>query len=427
MANVNFECGHCHNLMAVGEEYLGQQVRCPHCQQVVLAPAPVQEPATQVPLRDEYESIFTPPESAGEDLFGDVEVPRIDMPTEPTFPRPAPGAPTSPADGGLAPPPGPGMEQLTLTYTGPEPLPPTSISEGASPDGRSAPAAPTQEATAAPEVVSPPRIEPRLRPSRGGGWVTAIVLVPLISYSVLATVAIVILLTERRNASHPLEMIPDLEGDHKGGAARGGKHGSVEFRLPNPEQPVPDQLRVPVADPPRSLAVGDLEVTPQKVERGRLQWAIGQTLQTFPEDALILRLKLRNVSRDVSFYPMDRYFVRAWPKVQGDHKPYTLLEMGERKFYGGPLDWSRKNEFIKGQDVNRELKPGEEMTTFFCTNPDEHAARALDSYAGSLVWHLQLRRGLVKWTTRDGVEREDSATAVVGVEFAAADVRKAAD
>ena len=52
---------------------------------------------------------------------------------------------------------------------------------------------------------------------------------------------------------------------------------------------------------------------------------------------------------------------------------------------------------------------------------------ALDSYGGPLVWHVQLRRGLVKWTTRDGVEREDSATAVVGVEFSAADVRKAAD
>ena len=119
--------------------------------------------------------------------------------------------------------------------------------------------------------------------------------------------------------------------------------------------------------------------------------------------------------------------MRSWSKRLDDRKPYTCLEMGERKFYGGPLDWSRKNEFIKGQDVNKELKPGEEMTTFFCTNPDEHAAKALDNYGGPLVWHVQLRRGLVKWTTRDGVEREDSATAVVGVEFSAADVRKAAD
>jgi hypothetical protein len=65
------------------------------------------------------------------------------------------------------------------------------------------------------------------------------------------------------------------------------------------------------------------------------------------------------------------------------------------------------------------------MTTFFCTNPEEHVVRALDGYAGPLVWHVQLRRGLVRWTTRDGVEREDSATTVIGVEFSAADVRPA--
>ena len=39
MQTVNFQCGNCNNLMAVGAEYLGQQVRCPHCQAVVVAPA----------------------------------------------------------------------------------------------------------------------------------------------------------------------------------------------------------------------------------------------------------------------------------------------------------------------------------------------------------------------------------------------------
>ena len=39
MATVTFKCGHCNNLMAVNAEYLGRQVRCPHCQQVVVAPA----------------------------------------------------------------------------------------------------------------------------------------------------------------------------------------------------------------------------------------------------------------------------------------------------------------------------------------------------------------------------------------------------
>jgi DNA-directed RNA polymerase subunit RPC12/RpoP len=44
MQTVNFPCGNCGNLMAVGTDYLGQQARCPHCQQVVLAPPPAAPP-----------------------------------------------------------------------------------------------------------------------------------------------------------------------------------------------------------------------------------------------------------------------------------------------------------------------------------------------------------------------------------------------
>ena len=125
---------------------------------------------------------------------------------------------------------------------------------------------------------------------------------------------------------------------------------------------------------------------------------------------------------------MDRFFARAGPTALNAIPQYTILEMGDRKFFGGPLKWislaaarrpdSHANiEYVYQQLVNQELKPGEEMTTFVCTNPDDKAVKALNSYQGPLLWRVQLRRGLVKWTTRTGVEREDSATAVVGVEF----------
>ena len=65
MQTVNFKCGHCGNLMAVGTDFLGQQVRCPHCQQVVLAPPPAAAPAP-------------PP-------FVPVPVPPPPVPPEPTF------------------------------------------------------------------------------------------------------------------------------------------------------------------------------------------------------------------------------------------------------------------------------------------------------------------------------------------------------
>jgi DNA-directed RNA polymerase subunit RPC12/RpoP len=44
MATVEFGCEHCHQRLPVGAELRGSVVRCPHCQQFVLAPVP--EPYT---------------------------------------------------------------------------------------------------------------------------------------------------------------------------------------------------------------------------------------------------------------------------------------------------------------------------------------------------------------------------------------------
>src|SRR5438067_2181188 len=95
MQNTTFRCGHCGNLMAVDSQYLGQQVQCPTCKQIVVAPAPQPQPTpvftpvpvptpvptpTPVPLPQpmpfqplsvdsEHESIFSTPSS--DDLFDD--------------------------------------------------------------------------------------------------------------------------------------------------------------------------------------------------------------------------------------------------------------------------------------------------------------------------------------------------------------------
>src|SRR5438105_13368905 len=98
MQTMNFQCGRCGNLMAVSTDFLGQQVRCPHCQQVVLAPPPsapapaaqataptgpnpavlpIQEPQPTGPRYGEQEDIFAPPDS-GDDLFGLASAPRLE-------------------------------------------------------------------------------------------------------------------------------------------------------------------------------------------------------------------------------------------------------------------------------------------------------------------------------------------------------------
>src|SRR5262245_8443039 len=49
MDNVQFSCGHCGQLLVVGVQFAGQQVRCPHCQQVLTAPPAVAAPALADP------------------------------------------------------------------------------------------------------------------------------------------------------------------------------------------------------------------------------------------------------------------------------------------------------------------------------------------------------------------------------------------
>src|SRR5262245_46563360 len=95
---VSFQCGHCRKGMGVSTEFLGKQVRCPHCQQVVLAPAqapPAPVPAGAAPRppsgptfpppggpsKDEHESIFG--EQVDEDLFGSgPPKPKVELPPE---------------------------------------------------------------------------------------------------------------------------------------------------------------------------------------------------------------------------------------------------------------------------------------------------------------------------------------------------------
>jgi hypothetical protein len=451
MATVNFQCGHCHSLMAVGQEFLGQQVRCPHCQQVVVAPAPSQEaapapemPIIELPRLEEHESIFTPPDSSHEDVFGDSSAPRVELPTEPAFPRLGLEEPTLPGEPNAPRRPA-ATDQPTLTYTGPEDSSSASVTEVVAPDaaaalaeaepqsvGEGPPSSPSEDGLPLP-ITHKPRV------ARSNPWVIPLIIAPLAFYSFMAT--LYILDTQFLHfftpppPPHPLEMIPDFEGDNKGDAKHTSKRGPVETHWKDPLQPLPPQLLVPLGG---TLAVGDLEVTPLNVERKRISFAIGKTREPATEESLALYLRLRNRSKDVVFKPMDRFFARSRPTGHNAIPQYTILEMGDRKFYGGPLTWvplavantpdtSAHIEYVHQQVVNQELKPGEEMTTFVCTNPQDRAVKALDSYQGPLLWRVQLRRGLVKWTTRLGVEREDSVTAVVGVEFTSAAVKKASD
>jgi len=249
-----------------------------------------------------------------------------------------------------------------------------------------------------------------------GSLFIALVVIPLISYSILATIAIVILYLRPPQPS--LEYLPDVEGDFQG--AKRQKHASISYERLDPDTALPDQLKVALRD---SIRLGDVQVTPQRVELGRVKIRHpDQTVDDLPGEVLMLRLTLTNISQDVLFSPNDPYFDRAWRSSQ-DSKPYTFLEVGERRFYGGALPWqpgqrTEQRPVLEGQ-VYQALQPGQSLTTFVCTPPDQAAGKFAGNYKGLLLWRIQLRRGLVR-----AGEREVPATGVIGVQFRAADIEK---
>lgn len=241
-----------------------------------------------------------------------------------------------------------------------------------------------------------------------------LVLVPLISYAILATITILILLL--RTQVDPLEFLPDVEGDFKG--ATRTRPASVSYERVSPERPLPRYLCIGLGE---TLRLGDLEVRPERVELRRLVFRKpGFQPEAGEADSLVLYLTLTNRSTDTSFCPTDPWFERQWREAESSgSRPYMMLSLGTDRFPGGSISWDRTDtartrEQIEGQQ-HRVLQPGEQVETFIATNPAAHVAERLVPESGPLEWRVQLRRGLL----RNG-SREVSATGVVGVRFAAA-------
>jgi hypothetical protein len=247
-----------------------------------------------------------------------------------------------------------------------------------------------------------------------------LILIPLVSYAVLATIAVIVLLL-RSQSPDPLERLPDIEGQYKG--ARHTRQGAISYERIRPDSPVPAKLRVGLG---QNLRVGDVEIHPERVALGRIRFR-QQGFEPEPAegDSLMLRFTVKNVSLDTEFSPTDPYFDRQWNTLFSSGAPYTCLEIGEHRLYGGALRWERGRscplqETIDGQPY-RILQPGEELATLACTDPDAHVRRLLADYHGPLLWRVWLRRGFVQVG-----DREVSATAVVGVEFEQGDVHMSA-
>jgi hypothetical protein len=470
METVKFQCGHCRNLMAVGTEFLGKQVRCPHCQQVVVAPPP--QPAVPntfppppgpslgetafLPPRPaaDHEDIFSAPDEDPDDLFGRPQVPRLEVPP----PEPIP----TPVNGAVAPPASEPTIEPTLSFPPPADAPPPSmLTDSTLP---ATPGAPIPSWMEAPTIAEPPPEAPDRgafsaapppaeeaaselplpapavrRPSRetGSAWFMPLVFVPLVLWAIGATGALLyaIFVTipikdrqiENQQDTNPFERFPD-DGMDRGVKKGGEKISKLSYDNRFATAPLPAEQRLKLGGGPRRF--GEIEVTPLRVERKR----VGVMVQGFERaepcrhDSLVLWLKFRNVSADQAFAPLDTYFDRWWQPGQGT-MPLTQLEAGKDRFCGGPAKWfppskKEKLQWIEGRKLTDPagLKPGETVESFVCTDGDDARTAAVlfgerngarvTPYPGPFLWRVQVRRGLINWKGRDR-----SATTVIGVEF----------
>ena len=391
MQKVQFPCTHCRSMMGVTLDLLGRKVRCPHCQQVVIAPVSAEEPPPE-PVAE------TNPSTDGDmaDLFlAGLEARPGRPPSDQAAPDEAALSPSSAVVDEAAP-------------SGPEP------------DG----AAPWQDAPQDHDHPASPTA--RARRNAGGGlmWLW---LVPLLSYAVLATVVAVLLWLKLQSPPPPprnqLEFMPDLNGD---APLKKDEKQSMTFEYPA-KLTTEELLSSRKTRLGGTIVVGSLAVTPLAVKRQLVTVATPGMSTPCKHESLVLELELRNQSDAFGFVPLDNFFDRS-NDVKGV-PPFTSLELGpDQRFYGGPAKWvpvkdKADRQWVAGpgrQNVGPTLAPGASVKSFVCTDGNnDKLADALKTYEGPLLWRVHVRCGPVPYQ-----DKLVAATTVIGVEFTDSDYRK---
>ncbi|MSR56545.1 MAG: hypothetical protein EXS05_02595 [Planctomycetaceae bacterium] len=150
----------------------------------------------------------------------------------------------------------------------------------------------------------------------------------------------------------------------------------------------------------QSERYGSVRITPLRVTRGPLSFAFpdAEANESRPDSQSVLQLHLRieNVSQDQEFAPLDRQLVFTKEpdgKKFGWYKANNFVcRVGERAAHDRHVmvyDLSPDSSWqIRGENLDRELKPGESVETFIPTTEE-----GWESLSGDLVWRVHLRKG----------------------------------
>jgi hypothetical protein len=218
---------------------------------------------------------------------------------------------------------------------------------------------------------------------------------------------------------HPLAVIPDLVGEYRNASQH--KLGAHSVPLPKPDQPLPPHLITSLGMP---IAIGDVEITPLKIEQR--PWTAYSKHKSKDEpdavaikETLVLMLRIKNISTDVLFYPMDPYFDRR-PKDGDRTLPFTLIDAGGKKYFGGMISYETdrgeiEREWLDGRQADGlPLQPGQSRDVVLVTRPAyaTEIRDALRTQGGEAVWRVHVRRGLYEFNGQ-----EFAVAAVVGVRF----------
>jgi hypothetical protein len=409
---------------------------------VVLAPA--QAPAPPVPAgaaqrppsgpqfpggpsKDEHESIFG--EHIDEDLFGNAPKSKVELPPEPAKLQLEPtmfNVPGLPENVGALPP--------TVTSNS-APMPDQRPGSGSAFGTTAVAPAPGDWGGSGPAPLqSAPTVQPSIKPAMANNMIPIYILAFLAPYALIMTILAIYYYFGARSArdNSPLEMLPDV-GDPK---AKTGTSSQVIRRVV-PTTPLAGNL---ITELGKSIRIGDLEVTPQKVEQKRLTFRVRGQDPKDPnsrrdrpeEESLALHLEFKNVSNNTIFRPTDSAFDYKW-RDRTDPEPvmpYTYVTVNGIRYCGpfvriNPRERYRPEdnlrfEYVEGQEEDSKiLKPGETSKTVIVTDYQDQVPSMLRTHKGKLTWRVQLRRGLVR--VRD---KDVSSTAVIGVEFDKEQIQK---